>query len=44
MVGTQDAEIIALSQTDGALIWRSRVSSEVLSQPKTNGNVVVARL
>ena len=43
MVGTQDAEIIALSQTDGALIWRSRVSSEVLSQPKTNGNVVVAQ-
>ena len=40
IVGTQDAEIIVLRQVDGGEVWRSRVSSEVLSKPQTDGDII----
>lgn len=43
LVGTLDAEVIALGRADGAEKWRRSVSSEVMSSPVGNGNVVVAR-
>lgn len=36
-----NAEVIALNKTDGGLRWRTPVSSEVLSIPQRQGNVVV---
>lgn len=41
--GTRDAQIIALSQTDGSRLWSSSVSSEVLAAPQTDGRVVAAQ-
>jgi len=41
LVGTNEGEVIALSQADGSELWRTRVSSEVLAPPATNGNVVI---
>lgn len=43
LIGTEDAEVIALSQTDGEELWRGAVSSEVLAAPQTNGDIVVAQ-
>ena len=43
MVGTQQAEIVVLDQITGDELWRTSVSSEVLSPPQTNGDVVVAQ-
>lgn len=43
LVGTLDAEVIALSRADGREKWRSRVSSEVLAAPVGNGDLVVVR-
>jgi len=43
LVGTLDAEVIALSRADGKEKWRRSVSSEVMSAPVGNGDVVVAR-
>jgi len=43
LLGTQDAEVIALRQLDGEELWRGRVTSEVLSAPQTNGDIVVAQ-
>jgi outer membrane protein assembly factor BamB len=43
MVGTQDAEVVALDQLSGEILWRQPVSSEVLSAPQTDGEVVVAQ-
>ena len=43
MFGTEEAEVVVLSQIDGTEIWRSTVSSEVLSAPQTDGDVVVAQ-
>lgn len=43
LVGTLDAEVIALARADGKEKWRRSVSSEVMSAPVGNGNVVVAR-
>lgn len=37
-----DAEVIALSKSDGQVVWRTPVSSEVLSIPQRQENVVVA--
>lgn len=43
LVGTLDAEVIALARADGKEKWRRSVSSEVMSAPVGDGNVVVAR-
>jgi len=43
MVGTEEGEIITLSSEDGSELWRSQVSSEILSSPQRAGNVVVIR-
>jgi outer membrane protein assembly factor BamB len=40
LVGTMDAELIALSAADGTERWRRRVSSEVLSAPTASNGVV----
>lgn len=37
-----NAEVMALNKSDGNLVWRTPVSSEVLSIPQRQGNVVVA--
>jgi len=41
LVGTREAEVIALDQISGRELWRSTVSSEVVSAPQTNGIIVV---
>lgn len=43
LVGTLDAEVIALKRADGSELWRQKVSSEVLAPPASNGETVVAR-
>ena len=43
MIATESAEVIALEQSDGSVKWRRGVSSEVLSAPQTNGDIVVAQ-
>ncbi len=43
LAGTADAEVIALNQFTGEELWRGAVTSEVLSPPQTNGDVVVAQ-
>ena len=43
MIATESAELIALGQADGAVKWQQAVSSEVLSAPQTNGDIVVAQ-
>ncbi len=44
LLGTREGEVIALRQDDGRLLWRSRVSSEVLSPPVSDGRVVVVHV
>lgn len=41
-VGTAEGDVLAYDLT-GALAWKSRVSSEVLSVPKVSGSIVVVR-
>ncbi|MCB1693330.1 MAG: outer membrane protein assembly factor BamB [Pseudomonadales bacterium] len=41
-VGTFAGEIVALHQSDGSLAWRSRTTSEVLSPPAIDRDLVVA--
>jgi outer membrane protein assembly factor BamB len=41
LVGTSNGEVLALSQENGSEVWRSRVSSEVLSVPKAALGMVV---
>lgn len=41
LVGTSNGEVLALSQQDGSEVWRSMVSSEVLSVPKAALGMVV---
>ena len=43
LVGTANAEIISFNQFTGEELWRGAVTSEVLSPPQTNGDVVVAQ-
>ena len=43
VVGTGSGEILALNQIDGTLAWKSRVASEVLSQPQIEGDLVVVQ-
>lgn len=37
-----NAEVIAVRKSDGRIVWRTPLSSEVLSMPVRRGNVVVA--
>lgn len=43
MLGTEDAKVIVLRQSDGEELWRGSVSSEVLAAPQSNGDIVVAQ-
>lgn len=43
LVGTSDAELIALSSEDGSERWRATVSSEVLALPRIRDGVVVVQ-
>lgn len=43
IVATAAGELIALNQSDGSLAWRAKTSSEVLSQPQVDGDLVVAQ-
>ena len=43
VVGTGSGEILALNQSDGSLAWKSRVASEVLSQPQIDNDLVVVQ-
>ncbi|WP_036591461.1 outer membrane protein assembly factor BamB [Oceanospirillum maris] len=37
-VGTQNGEVMALSATGGQILWRTRLSTEVLSPPQVNNS------
>ncbi|MGB0361002.1 MAG: PQQ-binding-like beta-propeller repeat protein, partial [Endozoicomonas sp.] len=43
LLGTLDGEVIALDQENGAELWRSRVSSEILNAPVTDGIYVAVQ-
>ena len=43
LVGTTSGELIAFNQSDGSLAWRVRASSEVLSPPQADDELVVAQ-
>lgn len=43
LIGTGTGELIKLKAADGALLWRVSVSSEVLSEPISNGKVIVVQ-
>ena len=43
LLGTRQAEVLALAKKDGALVWRAAVSSEVLAPPAVGDGVVVVR-
>jgi outer membrane protein assembly factor BamB len=43
VVGADDGEVLAFSADDGALLWRARVSSEVLAPPLVNDDLVIVR-
>ncbi len=43
LFGTREAEVFALDQLSGRVLWSAPVTSEVLSAPQTNGEIVVAQ-
>lgn len=43
LVGTLKGEVVALAEADGAEQWRTLVSSEIVSTPSGNGEVVIAK-
>src|SRR5690625_6401474 len=43
LFGTRQGEVVALSSADGGMLWRNALTSEVLSVPNTDGNIVVAQ-
>ena len=43
LYGTRNGEIVARNVTDGAELWRSKVSSEVLAVPKMNADTVLVQ-
>jgi len=43
LFGTHDAEVLALRMSDGAVAWRSTVSSEVLAPPRATEHGVAVR-
>ena len=43
MVGSLEGEVISLSAEDGNELWRTRVTSEVLSAPQRDSDIVIVR-
>lgn len=43
LVGTTRGEIIALNAGDGSEVWRTQLTSEILSAPASDGGVVMAQ-
>lgn len=43
MVGTNEGDVIAFSAETGDELWRTKVSSEVLSAPQKSNNIIVVR-
>ena len=43
LFGTSQGDVIALNPRTGAEQWRSKVSSEILSAPQKNSNIVIVR-
>ena len=43
MIGTEEGEVISLSAEDGTELWRTLVSSEILSAPQREANIVIVR-
>jgi len=43
LIGTSDAQVLALRESDGTLLWRAPVSSEVLAPPVRGGGKVVVQ-
>ena len=43
MVGSLEGEVISLSAENGSELWRTRVSSEVLSAPQRDSDIVIVR-
>ncbi len=43
LLGTRQAEVLALAKKDGAPVWRAAVSSEVLTPPAVGEGAVVVR-
>ena len=43
VMGTSEAEVIALGRIDGEIRWRSKVSSEVLAPPVLTDTIVIVR-
>ncbi|MFW3615005.1 outer membrane protein assembly factor BamB [Billgrantia antri] len=42
-LGTRNGEVLALSQADGDVSWRTRVSSEVLAPPQPNQQLLIVQ-
>jgi outer membrane protein assembly factor BamB len=43
LVGTLDGEVVAVSRDSGSVLWRTAVSSEVLTSPSGDAEMVVVR-
>jgi len=43
VVGSAAGELVALGEDDGALLWKSSTTSEVLAPPQVDGDLVVAQ-
>ncbi len=43
LVATYAGEVMALSKDDGTELWRTQLSGEIVSSPRTNGTVVAAQ-
>jgi len=43
LLGTSNAELVAISLADRALIWKTALTSEMMSLPRVSHNIVVAR-
>ena len=41
--GTLDGEVVVLDQSSGLEIWRSQITSEILSSPLTDGSIVAVQ-
>ena len=41
--GTLDGDLVALDYRDGNELWRSQASSEILTPPTTDGNMLIAQ-
>lgn len=43
LLGTSNAELIAISVANGSLLWKSSLTSEILALPREDRNIVVVR-